>query len=146
MKKFRVPIKCNICNVKAFQYWEWNGQQFIECGYGKCKCIKSAFEIVGDVEQSIGLHDSKGVEIFEGDIVRASGDDYHSNESIILDGDWIFVGKVTFDNFIYAVESDDKCWITFAEIYSESLKIEIIGNIHEVKNENKARKAKKEGK
>ena len=86
-------------------------------------------------EQFTGLFDSEGVEVYEGDIVRVSGDEYHSSESITLDGDWVFVGKVTFDNFI-AVESEDKCWITFAEIYCESLKVEIIGNIHEVKNEN----------
>ena len=57
--KFRVPIKCNVCKFQGFQYWEWNGRQFIEAGHDKCKCKAPAFEIVGSPEQCTGLSAAK---------------------------------------------------------------------------------------
>lgn len=67
--RFRQPLQCNICKTKGFQYWEFNGQEFVPDGFDQCPCGENpAFEIVGDIQQYAGLKDKEGVEICEGDI------------------------------------------------------------------------------
>ena len=89
-----------------------------------------------EVEQFTGLLDCKGKEVFEGDRVKVTGDDFFCNNSFSVDrnekGTWDFMGHVGWsDSGYWLIEDKDNCVIAFFEIYSEDLEIEVIGNIHE---------------
>ena len=67
--KFRIPIECNNCGNKAFQYLEWNGQEFIETGYDKCNCGNQKYQIVGNPQLFTGKVDKSETDVFGGDIL-----------------------------------------------------------------------------
>ena len=67
--RFRALIYCATCGEHGFQYWVWNGQQFIEDGISRpCQCPLKC-EMDGKIQQYTGLEDKNGKSIYEGDIV-----------------------------------------------------------------------------
>lgn len=88
------------------------------------------------VMQFTGLFDTKGKEIWEGDRVRITGDDFFSNNSFSVDRTeddcWEFIGKVDMSSDGYWLCADkDESVIAFFEIEAEDLEVEVIGNIYE---------------
>lgn len=73
--KVRIPLRCNRCQKKGFDYQEWNGQQFMTYAITPC-CDNRAYEIVGDPQEFIDLLDDNGKEICESDLVRWAGEIY----------------------------------------------------------------------
>jgi len=58
--KFRLPIKCNKCQEKGFEFWGFMGQKFEIIGsHGRVNCYKNdhPIEISGEPEQFTGLKD-----------------------------------------------------------------------------------------
>lgn len=115
--KFRVPIRCNACKFQGFQYWEWNGQQFIENGHGKCKCEAPAFEIVGQPQQCTGWRDINNELIFAGHGIR------HMHSAV----EGVVIWDDKHGSFVFIWEDGEK---SYYNPYSTVNDIEIIGTIH----------------
>jgi len=100
--------------------------------------------VTGSEEQCTGLHDSKGVEIFEGDILLYTPQkwtgtegkyEYDDNERLIavprniyIDMEPVQRGPVSWD--------ETGGWFPFADNddgmpYPDALRCEVIGNVHE---------------
>ena len=113
-----------------FRVWDKLAERFTRCDEGYqghyVLSLKGEFHNLqngsgGDeciVQQYTGLKDKNGVEIYEGDIVKATSDQYE-NEN--------FVGKVIFDlgQFLTCIHKND-----IRGIWGED-DIEVIGNIFE---------------
>lgn len=84
------------------------------------------------VGQFTGLKDSKGVEIYEGDVLRIRGEGYYSNNTISLDDEWEYIGKVSFKVFSWFVGLIDS-GVLFYDLLEEAPidDMEVIGNIFE---------------
>jgi len=68
---FRQPIVCNTCGFKGFQFWFYDGQSFMEAGYTKHDCPAEKYEIVGKLQQDIGINESRTSKLIHvGDRVR----------------------------------------------------------------------------
>ena len=124
--RFRQPLQCNICKTKGFQYWEFNGQEFVPDGFDQCPCGENpAFEIVGGTQQYTGLEDKNGKPIYDGDMVR-----YWSSDSKTS-----AIHKVMWDNYKMGyilsqdglAKIDEGLWMR--EWYKQ--RAEVIGNTHQ---------------
>lgn len=122
--KFRVAIKCNSCGVAGFQYWEWNGQQFIEDGYDCCKCASPSLVLNSKPEQCTGLKDKNGKLIFEGDIVSGSNGSINGHEWPYTMTIKSITGGFLFPAWAYDKEGNHRGDSTHY--------VNIIGNVHEV--------------
>jgi hypothetical protein len=75
---------------------------------------------------------SPGIEIngtwcYVDDYIRATGEDYYSNDSIMMDDDWSFEGKLIFEEGLWIINSIDG-WIPICDISQNNIEIEVIGN------------------
>lgn len=93
---------------------------------------RGCFEFRG---RSTGLKDENGKLIYEGDIVKLSGEDPYSNCQFTTDYDWEYVGKVQEFDCAWEVCGKDSSSIWLYEYLNkdEVETIEIIGNIYENK-------------
>ena len=76
--------------------------------------------------QFTGMADDKGVDVYENDIVKITGDEYYSNESFSTDDDWSFIGKVEQNSLMWLVFNS--VWLPLCDVLNDELGIEIIGN------------------
>ena len=125
-----VQLRINMNREIKFRVWDKLAERFTRCDEGYqghyVLSLKGEFHNLqngsgGDeciVQQYTGLKDKNGVEIYEGDIVKATSDQYE-NEN--------FVGKVIFDlgQFLTCIHKND-----IRGIWGED-DIEVIGNIFE---------------
>ncbi|MBS9336427.1 YopX family protein [Fructobacillus papyrifericola] len=101
----------------------------IDFGINGAECIVDSSGIIGevesewDLEQFTGLHDKKGKEIYEGDIVKVYGFSKVTVGNVIYE-DYYF----TFDGFCDT--GTDRPEMAFSEGEFE-VNYEVIGNIHE---------------
>ena len=83
--KFRLAVKCRICEKVSFRFGTLcPAFRIVEDGDESCpRCHSYQISVIknGQFEQSTGLHDSKGVEIFEGDMVEFSEFDYNGRDT-----------------------------------------------------------------
>ena len=125
-----VQLRINMNREIKFRVWDKLAERFTRCDEGYqghyVLSLKGEFHNLqngsgGDeciVQQYTGLKDKNGIEIYEGDIVKATSDQY-KNEN--------FVGKVIFDEgcFLTWINKND-----IRGIWGED-DIEVIGNIFE---------------
>lgn len=146
--KFRLAVICEACGKVSFRFGTLCPTfRIVEDGDESCPhCHSYRISVIkeGRFQQSTGLQDSKGVEIFEGDIIKwddASQGKYWRVAEVVWDkGGWCFriipnrsincyTGKfgdrLTHDfhmgNFIYCPNSSEHGNV-----------MEVIGNIHSV--------------
>lgn len=70
-------------------------------------------------------------DLFEGDKVEVKGEEYYSNDSIMLDDEWTFTGIIKNDMSGWYVEDDKHGWIFLNAILENGFEVKKIGNIHE---------------
>lgn len=127
--KFRVPIRCNKCGFKGFQYWEWDGQKFTTDDWDECQCEVSTFEIIGAPQQCTGQKDKNGKLIFEGDLLSTNKiDSYDGFRPQIIEVYFNYKEGILKGREIkLKYGADYPLWQSFIAKYD----FEIIGNIHE---------------
>ena len=113
--KFRALTYCVTCGEHGFQFWSWNGQQFVEGGYTcVCDCPVKA-EMSGELQQHTGLKDKNCNEIYEGDV-------------LIDDAQRVRVVMFDYAAFKVMWNNDNP---TQMNLYPFNKTMEVIGNIHE---------------
>lgn len=113
--------------------YELHIQQCLKDPQNPWDCYRCFFDYLNnrdmEVEQSIGLLDAHGRDIYEGDLVRG-----------ILVGHFKFEGKIIRHKNMFVVELDDKVLLSQLGKYH----IEIIGNVHQGKRKRITKKKGKE--
>lgn len=105
----------------------------MNCTVGNAQC--SAIEVEPDtVGQAIGITDNNGKQIFEGDIIRAVG---NNNEALAYTGTVVYRGSTFFmeeKNALYSELHSFKKTVMYDDMQA-STKIkytfEVIGNVHD---------------
>ena len=119
--KFRVFDKYNECIDYDFSVGEFNTLNI------ELDNMKEDFIVM----QYTGLLDKNGIEIYEGDIVNLHFEDEYSNDCVSVDGLTTIKVRVKFDYKGVYGEETDSTWYYFADLISNDVEIEIIGNIYE---------------
>ena len=122
-------------DANRFRFRAWNKEKRVFFVWDTTMGFRGSSKLWGDIEQSTGMTDPNGTEIFEGDIIRheewhggmehkaAEQDAASRGESI----DWTRLYAVVWEQAIHAggwVMQRKHCTLTFVDG-------EVIGNIHE---------------
>lgn len=101
--------------------------------YGNCSVDINEYNIL---MQCTGLKDKNCKLIYEGDIVKLSGEEPYNNNQFRTDYDWTLIGKVQESDCMLEVLFKDCSSIFLYEYLNNDdiQEIEIIGNIYETPN------------
>jgi uncharacterized phage protein (TIGR01671 family) len=126
----RNEIMVNVVSIDFNnEFITWDDNQYDRCvPPNKCYEIETFDDIV--LMQFTGLKDKKGIEIYEGDIVKLTFSEYYSNDCVTVDEESIAVGIVVFESGGYFINEKDSTWYWLFDM-PEVSEIEIIGNIFE---------------
>ena len=104
--------------MRSIKFRSWNGKNFEYFNNGKCDC---AFGW-GEAQQFTGLVDKQGVEIYEGDIVRAT---FGKHSKLNEYGEW--TGKIFFNCGSFDIDGE---WCVALNALGDTT-FEVIGNIYQ---------------
>jgi len=91
----------------------------------KSGMIENGYKIIAR-DLFIGYKDINNKDIYSTDTLKISGNEYYSNDSISLDNDWTFIGKIEQNSYMWLVLAEDKTYIPFYDILQNNFEIEII--------------------